>query len=101
MAPLTRYWIELDWPSHPPRTIGVQEPVGFGVTAFDLDDALSLIRREFFDRMARAGIPKAEPPVRRVTEDVDVSTLDANHVLPNMHPPNWRGVWYPRLGSLS
>ena len=29
--------------------------------------------------------------VTDIIEDVDVSTLDANHVL----PPNLRGVWFP------
>jgi len=33
--------------------------------------------------------------VTDIIEDVDVSTLDANHVLPNMAPPNLRGVWFP------
>ena len=32
-----------------------------------------------------------------VTADVDVSTLDANHVVPNLGIPAFRGVWYPRL----
>jgi hypothetical protein len=36
-----------------------------------------------------------DPEIGAVVEDVDVSTLDANHVLPNMEAPNWRGVWYP------
>jgi hypothetical protein len=35
-----------------------------------------------------------------VIEDVDVTTLDANHVLPNMMPPSVRGVWYP-IGYLN
>ena len=29
--------------------------------------------------------------------DIDVSTLDAGHVLPNIGPSVVRGVWYPRL----
>ncbi len=28
-------------------------------------------------------------------EDVDVRTLDQGHVIPNMLPPDRRGVWYP------
>ena len=101
MALLARYWIEFDWPKREGVVIGVLEPVGFGVTAFDLDDALRLIRTEFFDRMATTGIAKDEPPLRRVIENVDISTVDADNILPNMHPPNWRGVWYPRLKPLS
>jgi len=40
------------------------------------------------------------PDAVKVTEDVDVSTLDAGHVLPNMYPPNERGVWFPKLRPL-
>jgi hypothetical protein len=32
-----------------------------------------------------------------VIEDVDVRDLDQGHVVPNMAPPNWRGVWFPRF----
>jgi hypothetical protein len=27
---------------------------------------------------------------------VDVSALDSGHILPNIEPPNWRGIWFPR-----
>ena len=90
---LTRYWIEFDWPGGE-GIVGLLEPFGFGVTAFDLDDALTLLRTEFFELME-----KPMPPIRKVIENVDVSTLD-DHVWPNMHPPNWRGVWYPMLKML-
>jgi hypothetical protein len=43
--------------------------------------------------LAKAGLP----PVREVIEDVDVRTLDAGHVLPNMGDPSVRGVWFPRI----
>ena len=92
---LRRYWIEFAWPKPEGIVAGRPEPFGFGVTAFSLDDALDLLRREFFERME-----SPMPPLRGVIEDVDVSTLDDDHVRPNMHPPNWRGVWYPRLRTL-
>jgi hypothetical protein len=38
------------------------------------------------------------PAIARVTEDVDVSTLDEGHVLPNIGIPTMRGVWFPALG---
>jgi hypothetical protein len=60
----------------------------FGVTAIDVDDALGLIGR--LD-------PAPLPSVARVVEDIDVSTLDAGHVLPNTGPPNRRRVWFPNL----
>ena len=35
------------------------------------------------------------PEVEYITENVDVSTLDAGHVLPNMGNPVVRGIWFP------
>jgi len=35
------------------------------------------------------------PRTETVIEDVDVSTLDQGHILPNMSPPNVRGIWFP------
>ena len=37
----------------------------------------------------------ALPCIRRIIPDVDVSTLDAGHILPDMAPPNRRGIWFP------
>ena len=81
--PLRRYWMEFAAGEAP---LGMAW--GCGVTAFDVDDALQLV--------ATAAGGKIPSPVRLV-EDVDVSTLDAGHVLPNMLPPVWRGVWFPQL----
>jgi hypothetical protein len=83
-APLRRYWIELETPVH---GMGA-----FGVTAIDLDDARTLIITYLVTHL---GGPDALPGLARVIEDVDVSTLDANHVLPNSLPSIWRGVWFP------
>jgi hypothetical protein len=99
MSELTRYWITFTYP--PVKAEGVvvglwHQPLGFGVTAVDLEDALEIVRREFFERN-----DLEMPPVRQVVENVDVSTLDEGHVRPNLHPPNWRGVWYPKLRPLS
>jgi len=33
--------------------------------------------------------------VIQLIEDVDVSTLDQDHVARNMLDPNERGIWYP------
>jgi hypothetical protein len=35
--------------------------------------------------------------VIRITENVDVQTLDQAHVAANMGPPNLRGIWFPLL----
>ena len=72
---LTRYWFLVP---------GI---AGFGVTAYSLADALFLLEAE--------GVLVQRDT--EVVEDVDVSTLDAGHVLPNSGPSCFRGVWYPCL----
>jgi hypothetical protein len=68
--------------------------LGCGVTAWSEQDALELLRTTgpFHSRQM--------PKIAELTVDVDVSTFDRGHVLPNMEPPNRRGVWYPRGFSL-
>lgn len=84
MLRLHRYWFRFEGEplSLPPGIV-----LGCGVTAFTREDALHLLATHVF----RGPIP----PILSVTEDIDVSTLDAGHVLPNMHEPASRGVWYP------
>ncbi len=63
---------------------------GYGVTALSRDDAELLL--------ASAGFVRGRDfDVLEVIENVDIRTLDENHVLPNMGPPNTRGIWFPRL----
>jgi len=81
--PLIRYWLEVELPK------GMFHTRHFGVTAYSLDDALALLQ-------ACAAYPLRSAPVLvQARPNVDVSTLDPGHVLPNMLPPHWRGVWYP------
>ena len=84
---LRRYWFEFNHASNPEHRAWVL--MGCGVTANDYDDAVNLLKERVF-RVDDAA------PIKRVIEDVDVSTLDPGHVLPNMHPPNLRGIWFPR-----
>jgi len=78
---LRRYWFESS------------KNIGVGITAYSLSDAKiildSAIRRNtWFD-----------VNVIDIIEDVDVRTLDQGHVIPNMNPPNFRGVWFPMLNE--
>jgi hypothetical protein len=84
MTLLRRYWFEFQ------RT-GTSEnlSLGYGVTAHDYNDALRLLEQRVFE-----GRPL--PQIVRCTEDVDVSTLDSRHVLPNIGLVIARGVWYPQ-----
>ena len=88
MAALRRYWIDFDTSTDPHGAMSFG--LGCGVTAHDEVEALALLGKTV-GRMA------ALPPVARVTEDVDVSRLDPNHVLPNIGDPTRLGVWYPAL----
>ena len=92
---LRRYWVEFDLASfEPAEDIGDTFALGYvrnglGVTAVDLDDCLGIVRATVFNGATL-------PPVVRVVEDVDVSTLSVDTVVPNMEPPIWRGIWFPR-----
>lgn len=83
---LHRYWVVFEGNAGSlPAGLGM----GCGVTAADLAEGLALIEHEVLGG-------RAMPRVADVTEDVDVSTLDPHHVLPNIGPPSSRGVWFPR-----
>jgi hypothetical protein len=77
---LTCYWI---------TTGNRWGPLGFGVTAFTVEDAITLVKTEGFD------IPQGLAGVQ-IQENVTFADLDQNHVVPNMGPMVMRGVWYPR-----
>ena len=68
---------------------GLARGLGVGVTAGSRLEAEALAR----DACSQSGWP-FEPV--EVLEDVDVRDLDQNHVVPNMGPPNFKGVWFPR-----
>ena len=78
---LHRYWVRLQ----PSDDLIRGE---FGVTAYTEEDALSILAYMAFQGQAM-------PDVLEVRTDVDVRDLDQGHVLPNMAPPNLRGIWYP------
>lgn len=78
---LRRYWFK------------TREDLGIGVTAYSVDDARNLIDNE------ACSLPW-DYEVLEVVEDVDVRDLDQDHVVPNVGPVNFRGVWYPNLISL-
>jgi hypothetical protein len=78
---LHRYWFALADPTP-------QSGLGYGVTAFDESDARSILERLVFDGPL--------PEIEEVRADVDVRDLDQRHIAPNMAPPSWRGIWYPK-----
>jgi len=84
MKLLARYWFrfEAQAPPHPLN-------LGCGVSAYDRDDALALLKEKVF----KNGVL---PRILEAKENVDISVLDGKHVLPNMEDPTIRGVWFPR-----
>ena len=81
VAELTAFWVQSPFP---------HAPLGFGVTARSLDDALGIIRALDYGRY----LPDDLAGVR-VTAGVTVAELDQPHVVANMGPIVLRGMWYP------
>jgi hypothetical protein len=86
-AKLHRYWIEFDLTCGEARNRGIWHG-NCGVTAWTFDDALRIVS----DRLYAGG---SLPEITRVIEDIDISTLEPNHVRPNIGVPVWRGIWWP------
>jgi len=62
--------------------------LGCGLTAYNYEDAISILKQKVF-----YNIPF--PQIDNFIENVDISTLDEKHVLVNMGLPNIRGIWFP------
>ena len=75
------FW--LTFPSQP------DAPIGMGVTARSIEDAFVLLEQHGFDLHRRGPVT--------VRENVTVADLDQQHVVPNMGPIVFRGIWYPCL----
>ena len=80
MAHLHRFWFSLQ--DVPPLSA---LNVGCGVTAYSHDDAIQILKGRVFEKSV---------PACSVIEDIDISTLDENHVLPDMGVVTQRGVWF-------
>ena len=81
-----RFWFEFDIDVAWNYPLGIGR--GCGVTAVDLDEAIKIMDQKIFSEIKR-------PTIKRIVEDVDISTLDQGHVIPNMKAPIYRGIWYP------
>lgn len=83
MARLHRFWFQFKKIERPtPLNIGC------GLTAYDYDDALRVLLEQVF-------VSDPLPIIEMCIPDVDVSSLDERHVLPNMGSVLPRGVWFP------
>jgi arginase family enzyme len=82
---LRRFWFQFEGNAFelPPGLA-----MGCGITAWSEADALELLQSRVFK-----GVPSAR--IKSIHANIDVSTLDPNHVRPNMGVPVERGAWFP------
>jgi hypothetical protein len=86
--PLSRFWFQFERLRQPTAL-----NLGCGITAYDYDDALALLRTHIFGA-------NGPPPVEICIRGIERSSLEKNHVLPNIGDMNVRGIWFP-LGYTS
>ena len=79
--PLTAFWIVSQ---------SKNGPLGFGVTALSLDDAVFIIRALGYGQYLPDNVGALQ-----IHEGVTVAGLDQPHVVANMGPIAIRGMWYP------
>ena len=89
MSTLRRFWFHFE--NQAPLPPGLR--LGCGVTALDRDDAVRLLEALVFTS-------GEVPSFKKVSEDVDLASLDAGRIRPNMGNPAVRGVWFPLGYSL-
>lgn len=92
---MKRYWFKFDITknclSTYPQYSGLS--LGCGVTAYNLTDAKKLLQEKIFTNAPF-------PEILEIIEDIDVSTLDNLHILPNVGVSSRRGVWFPNIGQV-
>ena len=86
---LKRYWFVL----YPEWRYG---PLNVGATANSIDEAKSLILKNFDKINYWEPLERLKQNVE-VIENIDIQLLDKEHVVPNMGPVIFKGVWFPRL----
>ena len=84
---LTRYWFEFVGGGQ-----ATTLSLGCGITAYNLDDARRMLRRELFPLYGGRALV-------RVIEGVEVASLDETQVRPWLGNPAIRGVWFPVTAS--
>src|ERR1041384_3597854 len=75
---LHRYWIKFDV-AFGQRTWGVL--LGCGVTASDIETALKMVKEQVFNGAQVL-------PILSIVEDIQLSLLDQDHVIPNIGKPD-------------
>jgi hypothetical protein len=87
---MKRYWFNFEIEDGKSSEYPAGVILGCGVTAFSYQDAINILREKVF---TGGEMPK----IRKVIEDVNINDLDQDHIIPNMRPPIYRGVWFPQI----
>ena len=80
-ATLKRYWFAPD----PTQNATSQIAACFGITAWTNEDAKAILH----------GDRGLSPDEYIIEEEIEISNLDAKHVLPNIGDVTVRGIWFP------
>jgi len=75
---LTKYWFK------------TESGLGIGVTAYSVEDAISIIR-------GQETAMNFNPIFTSYIQNINITELDQNHIIPNMGICTNRGIWYPKL----
>jgi hypothetical protein len=83
---LKKYWFEfeIDKAVNYPMGIGI----GCGVTAIDYKDAIKIMEEKIFKKIK-------SPRILKTIENIHISKLDQEYVIPNMGAVIYRGIWFP------
>ena len=66
--------------------------LGVGITAYSKNDAEMILAGAISRHNLRLDITE-------IIVDINIQDLDQGHIIPNMNPPNFRGVWFPMLNE--
>lgn len=84
---MRRFWIKFDLSIDEDTPPGLL--MGCGVTAEDISEAKFLIKKKVFNN-------KELPSIVDIIENVNISSLDAGHVISNMGNIFIKGIWFPK-----
>lgn len=84
MRRLQKFWFRFE---PLPRATAVN--IGCGVTAFDREDAFSIIKQCIFGE-------NDPPPILECKNDVSLDDIEQNHARPNVGDLEVRGIWFPQ-----
>ena len=80
---MQRFWIKIE-PLPYPSSLNS----GCGITANSADEAAAIL-------LERAAAVGDKVSIVNITQNIDISTLDQKHVVPNMGNIFRKGIWWP------